>query len=162
MSESEPDVDSLTVLFGGLELTIRRRPGRAHSSLAEDFEIVIPERPEASARPESSEAEVLTAGTPEEFAALHLPALEPLARRLASTTGAWTAFCPASSSLSSGCGSSAAFGRRPKGGLPLSSRLPQRLLHRAAGAWSGGRPLDTCVPNVCGCSAGPRPSKGTL
>ena len=40
--EPEGDVDSLTVLVVGLELTIRRRPGRARTDTAEDFEIVVP------------------------------------------------------------------------------------------------------------------------
>ena len=44
MSEGDPEVDSLTVLFGGLELTIRRRPGQPRTDTAEDFELVVPPR----------------------------------------------------------------------------------------------------------------------
>ena len=75
MSEGDPEVDSLTVLFGGLELTIRRRPGQPRTDTAEDFELVVPPR---TGPVRAIYQEIVAASTLEARIALDIPELFPL------------------------------------------------------------------------------------
>ena len=87
MSEGNPEVDSLTVLFGGLELTIRRRPGQPRTDTAEDFELVVPPR---TGPVRATYHEIVAASTLEPLIALDIPELLPLSRRLTGAAARWT------------------------------------------------------------------------
>ncbi|CAE7232736.1 unnamed protein product, partial [Symbiodinium sp. KB8] len=82
--ESELDLEALTLAFGDLEITVRRRqrptaePGSASASAAGP-----------ASGSEEFEATILAATTPEALSALELPQLAVLARRLTGAAGVW-------------------------------------------------------------------------
>ena len=101
MSDTASDVDSITVLLSGLEITIRRRAGVSRPASVSDFELVEP-TPAASTR--SSRDEIFEAYSSEQLAALRIPELEPLARRLTGTGSGWTGFARAARAYRAGLG----------------------------------------------------------
>ncbi|CAE7699934.1 unnamed protein product [Symbiodinium sp. CCMP2592] len=85
--EEGSDLESLTIAFGGLDITIRRRTSRAAPSTDEEFVVVEAEPAEERA---ATDDEVLAAITAEALGRLHLPELDPLARRLTGAGGEWS------------------------------------------------------------------------
>ena len=101
MSEPDSDLDSLTVLFAGLELTIRRRPGVTRAASVADFELV---EPSTASPPRSTRDDIFAAYTADQLSSLRIPELDSLARRLTGTGSGWTGFARVARAYRAGLG----------------------------------------------------------
>ena len=116
MSEPDPDVDSLEkVLFGSLELPIRRRSGQARTNTADDFQIVVP--PATGPVRSVTDHEIVSANSLETLLELDIPELLPLARRLTGAPDGWTGWARVTRVYQAGVGARL----RLEGGRKVSS-----------------------------------------
>ncbi|CAE7765217.1 unnamed protein product [Symbiodinium sp. CCMP2592] len=110
MSQEDAELDNLTLLFGDLEVTVRRRSRAESTGTDEGFELVGQTGPALSSPASSSsasEAAVLAAFSAEALGALDLPQLRALARRLTGAGGEWSGTARVARAYRAGLGAKA-------------------------------------------------------
>ena len=149
MSISSGDVESLTVVFAGLRVSIRRRAGHPIALSVSDLELVSAEEPEAPLPPtRSPDTAILAAYSPEALQRLSIPELDTLSRRLTGTAGTWTGAARVARAFRAGLGAR----QHLLGGSKISSpqipgfRNVYYIVLRAPGVPSGAwtRSFRTC------------------